>query len=590
MSLSNMKPSARVVSIAALIWTTGYGASGLVTTDRLDHADKEPQNWLVYGSTYRSLRYSALDQINDRNVKRLQAAWAFSTGIVDNGLQSTPLVADGVMYVIGSGLQLFALDAATGRQLWKYKYETIEKRPAAKDGAAAGQAQAEIGFAVATAPNRGIALGHGNVYFGTQDNYVLAINAESGKEVWRSHVEDRREFGCRIQSAPLLVKDVVIVGSTGGDAAHRGHLIAFDALNGQQRWRFNTTPGPGEKGSDTWEGDSWKYGGGAPWMTGSYDPDTDLVYWGTSNAYPDYDGSARKGDNLYTDSIVALRRTNGELVWHFQVVPHDVWDYDAAYECILVDLPVSGRQRKLLIHPNKAGYVIVLDRVTGEFISGFKYVDNLNWTTGLDAKGVPQNRREPVLDQMTFICPNLFGARSFNQASFNLKTGLLYNVGIEWCAEITARKTEIQPGRGGLGSGARNKMVPPPSGKVGSHIDAFEPVTGKRIWRVDTKHPIQAAMLSTGGNLLFTGDPEGNFFAMHAKTGEKLWSFATGSGNRGGPISYSVNGRQFIATPSGWGSTIAGRLAELFPELVDAPRSSMIFAFALPEEPPPTSR
>jgi alcohol dehydrogenase (cytochrome c) len=581
MSLSTPRRVVLTLLIAGLIWTNGMGAGAPVTTERLEHADQEPQNWLVYGGTYRSLRYSPLDQINERNVTHLQAAWAFSTGVNDNGLQSTPLVADGVMYVIGSGLRLFALDAVTGKQLWKYAYETTEKPTVSKTGTV----EPEIGFGVATAPNRGIALGHGNVYFGTQDNYVLAINAQTGKEVWRSHVEDRREFGCRIQSAPLLVKDLVIFGSTGGDAAHRGHLIAFDTATGQQRWRFNTTPGPGEQGSETWEGDSWKYGGGAPWLTGSYDPDTDLVYWGTSNAYPDYDGSQRKGDNLYTDSIVALRRTTGELVWHFQVVPHDVWDYDAAYECILVDLPLNGRPRKLLIHPNKAGFVIVLDRVTGEFISGFKYIDNLNWTTGLDAKGVPQNRREPILDQMTFICPNLFGARSFNQASFSPKTGLLYNVGIEWCAEITARKTEVVPGRGGLGSGARNKMVPPPSATtVGSHLDAFDPLTGKRVWRVDTKHPLQAAMLSTGGNLLFSGDPEGHFFAMNAKTGKKLWSFQTGSGHRGGPITYSVNGRQFVATPSGWGSTIAGRLAEFFPELQDAPRSSMIFAFALPDD------
>jgi alcohol dehydrogenase (cytochrome c) len=310
----------------------------------------------------------------------------------------------------------------------------------------------------------------------------------------------------------------------------------------------------------------------------------DLIYWGTSNAFPDYDGGKRKGDNLYTDSIVALKSVTGELAWHFQVVPHDVWDYDAAYESILVDLPVNGRLRKLLIHPNKAGYVIVLDRTDGEFIAGWKYVENLNWTTGLDSKGVPQNRREPEIGKMTFICPNLFGARSWNQATFSTKTGLLYNIGIEWCAEITARAVEVVPGRGGMGSGGGNKMVPPPSGKITSHLDAFEPLTGKRIWRYEARYPLSAALLSTGGDLVFTGDPEGNFFALHARTGKVLWSFATGSGHRGGSMTYAVNGKQYIATPSGWGSPLAGRIALLFPELQTF-RGSTLFAFTLPDQP-----
>ncbi|HEV8316103.1 MAG TPA: PQQ-dependent dehydrogenase, methanol/ethanol family [Vicinamibacterales bacterium] len=540
-----------------------------VTNDRLRNADNEPQNWLVYGGTYRSLRYSGLDQINVKNVRSLQTAWAFQLGVVDTGLQSTPVVADGVMYVTGADQHVWAVDAATGRELWHYKYE----QSAASKGSSKAPPPVET--------NRGVGLGHGHVYLGTDDNFMVALDANTGKEVWRTNVEDREKFGCFIRAAPLVVNDLVVVGSRGGDNAHRGHISAYDGKTGKQRWWFNVIPGPGEKGNETWEGDSWMYGGGAPWMTGSYDPELDLIYWGTSNASSDFYGEHRKGDNLYTASIVALKAATGEIVWHFQPVPHDVWDYDAVYEQILVDLPVNGRPRKLLIHPSKNGFVYVLDRTNGEFINGFKYADMVTWTTGLDRRGVPQGRREPRIDEATLICPNFFGSRSWNQASFSPTTGLLYNIGIEWCGEFTARKQEMIPGKPWLGG--TMKLVPPPSGKVTSHLDAYEPLTGRRVWRRDTKHPLLAALVSTAGNLLFFGDPEGNFSALNARTGETLWTFQTGSGHRGGPISYSVNGKQYVATPSGWGSTAGARLGEFFPELVGNRRGATIFAFKLPD-------
>jgi alcohol dehydrogenase (cytochrome c) len=279
---------------------------------------------------------------------------------------------------------------------------------------------------------------------------------------------------------------------------------------------------------------------------------------------------------------VALQAATGAMAWYHQTVPHDVWDYDAAYECILVDLPVNGRPRKLLIHPSKSGYTFVLDRVTGEFVSGWKYVDTLTWSTHLDSKGVPQGRKEPVLNTPTNICPNWFGGRSFNQASYNPKTGLLYNIGIEWCGEYTGQEQEMVPGRTWLGGSI--KVVPPPAGKVLTHVDAFEPVTGNRVWRHDARYPLLAALVSTAGDLVFTGDPEGNFFALDAATGEKLWSFPTGSGHRGGPISYAVNGRQYIATPSGWGSIVSNQLAALFPEMRTFQPGSTVFAFALPDD------
>ena len=431
---------------ALLACAVGLNAAREVTVERLRTADKEPANWLTYGGSYRSLRYSPLDQIKAANVHTLKAAWAFQLGMIDGGLQSTPLVADGVMYVIGNNNRVFALDATNGRQLWKYFYEPRQTATPTPPTEAPPAPASPRRLSVA----RGLALGHGHLYFGTEiDNFVVALDVTTGKEVWRTNVEDREKFGCYIRSAPLVVNDVVVVGSAGGDSAHRGHLVAFDGKTGEQRWRFNVIPGPGEKGHETWEGDSWMYGGGAPWGTGSYDPELNLIYWGTSNPSSDFYGGARKGDNLYTSSIVALRPATGEIAWHFQTVPHDVWDFDSPYECILVDLPVGGQPRKLLIQVGKSGYVVVVDRTNGQFVAGWKYVENLTWSNGLDSRGVPQNRREPEVGKPTLICPNYFGGRSWNQATFNPKTGLLYNIGIEWCGEFTAREQAMTPGRPG---------------------------------------------------------------------------------------------------------------------------------------------
>ena len=564
--------SVRLVALGSmgltLLAVVGVRAGQEVTQERLRHADEEPENWFVYGGTYRSLRHSALDQITVDNVHTLKAAWAFQVGVLAHGLQSTPLVADGIMYLATSGHRVYALDAANGQELWRYIYEHEAPLP---NG---GRRPVET--------VRGLALGHGNLYFGTDDNYVVAVDSKTGQESWRTLVEDRAEFGCYMRAAPLLVNDVVVVGSRGGDQAHRGHIVAFDAQTGEQRWWFNIIPGPGEKGNETWSGDSWKYGGGAAWMTGSFDPELDLIYWGTGNASSDFYGGHRTGDNLYTNSIVALNAETGAIVWHFQTVPHDVWDYDAAYETILVDLPVDGQPRKLLIHPDKNGFVYVLDRTNGEYISGWRFVDTLTWTSGLDARGVPQGRLEPKLDYPTVICPNFFGSRSWNQATFSPTTGMLYNIGIEWCGEFMAREQEVDQGESWIGGSI--KMLPGPSGDVSSHLDAFHPVSGERVWRHETKHPLLGALVSTGGGLVFAGDPEGNFFALNDRTGEKLWSFQTGSGHRGGPISYAVGGKQYVATPSGWGSTLATRLGEFFPELAGGRQGATVFAFTLPDE------
>jgi len=521
-------------------------------------------DWPHYGGSYRSWRYSALDQVNAGNVRRLTPAWVFQTGDPDGGLQVTPIVVDGVMYLSTSHNRIFALDAATGRVLWRYDF------PLPRD------------FVTFYGPwNRGVAVAHGLVFMGTIDNHVVAVDQKTGRETWRVNVEDASQCGCNSTGAPLVVKDKVIVGVTGGDSAHRGYINAFDARTGRHVWRFWTIPGTGEKGNETWPGESWKFGGGSSWMTGSYDPEQNLVYWSVGNPAADFYGGSRKGDNLYTDSVVALDPDTGKLKWHFQQVPHDVWDYDTAYENVLIDLPVQGRMRKLLVNVNKGGVTFVNDRVTGQFVSAWKLVKHINWIKDVDDAGRLVGRNEPIVGKTVTICPSIAGGRSWNQAAYSPRTGLFYSTALEWCQDVTA--TPEEPREGQVFFGGSFTARHPPGEEAYSHLDARDPVTGKTAWSYRSKYPLLASVLATGGDLVFTGDPEGFFFALNARTGEKLWTFQTGSGNRGSPIAYSVRGKQYVATPSGWGSAIAGVMQMFWPDTAKLTGGSTLFVFALPE-------
>jgi alcohol dehydrogenase (cytochrome c) len=459
---------------------------------------------------------------------------------------------------------VFALNAVTGKELWHYYY------PVPKE------------FGLIYGPwNRGVALGYGLVFMGTIDNHMVALDAQTGKEVWNVNIENVQQCGCNISGAPLVVKDKVIVGVTGGDSAHRGYINAFDAKTGRRAWRFWTIPGPGEKGNETWQGDSWKYGGGSTWMTGSYDPELNLLYWGVGNPAADFYGEARVGANLYTDCMVALDPDSGQLKWYYQEIPHDVWDWDSAYEAVLLDLPVKGTLRKLLVNPDKGGYTWVLDRTNGQFINAWPLAENINWISGIDAQGNLLGRNEPPVGKPTLVCPSIGGGRSWNHGAYSPKTGLFYTTGIEWCQMVTVQKEDPKPGATFFGGVF--EMRKPPKGEAGGHFDAVDPVTGKRQWTYRSKYPLLASALATGSDLVFTGDPEGNFLSFDARTGEKLWSFSTGSGHRGSPITYSVGGRQYIAVPSGWGSAVSGLFPQLWPEAEDFPGGSTLFVFALSE-------
>ena len=535
-------------------------------------------DWPHYGGTQLSWRYSALNQINASNVKNLAPAWIFQTGDYAENLQSTPIVVEGIMYVITPRAHVFALDAATGRQLWQYTYSAARTAVAGSEG----------NFV----QNRGLAVGNGKVFFGTVDNNLVALDQKTGTEVWKVAVDDPRQCGCNIGAAPLIAGDKVITGGNNGDGAHRGYLTAFYMKTGRLAWRWYVVPGPGEKGNETWKGDSWKFGGGAPWLTGSFDPSLNLVYWGTGNAGSDfYDherlpdstggGDKSKDVNLYTASVVALDADTGKLRWHYQEVPDDVWDFDSSYESILIDREVKGRMRKLLVHMNKSGLTFVLDRATGEFLGVFSVPEVQNWITGVTEDGKLVGRREPEPGKPLSYCPSVAGAKSWNSMAYSPRTGFIYAPVNEICNNVTA--TTLEGKEGGTFMNGSFDVNLPPNRTTYSHLDAWDPVTGKKIWSYPYKYVLLASVLATAGDLVFTGDPEGFFFALNARTGAKLWSFQTGAGNRGSAISYSVNGRQYIATPTGWqGSLIGGAAAGLFPDQQWHMGSTLV-VFALPE-------
>ncbi len=466
---------------------------------------------------------------------------------------------------------------ATGRMIWRYKYPLP---------ASAGRSGGEA-FRI----NRGLAVSEGKVFLGTPDSYLVAIDQKTGRELWSVNVDDSNQCGCSITSAPLVVKDKVIVGGSGGDNAHRGYLTAFYAKTGRLAWRWYVIPGPGEKGHETWKGESWKTGGGSPWLTGSFDAELNLLYWGTGNAAGDFyagdrnvgskGGDSESDVNLYTASVVALDPDTGKLRWHFQEIPNDVWDFDSSYECILIDRAVQGRMRKLLVHMNKSGVTFVLDRVNGEFVGVFTVPEVQTWISGVTEDGKLVGRREPELGKTMNFCPTPAGAKSWNEMAYSPRTGLIYTPTLEICVDITAEHQAPDEGRFFMSGSWDLKL--PPNRTTYSHVDAWDPVTGKRAWSYPYKYVLLASMLTTAGDLVFTGNPEGEFFALDARTGAKLWSFQTGAGHRGSAVSYAVNGKQYIATPTGWPVTNIGAATQaLFPGEVWR-NGSTVMVFALPD-------
>jgi alcohol dehydrogenase (cytochrome c) len=455
-----------------------------------------------------------------------------------------------VMFLSGYDGWVWALDAASGEMLWQYHHPVPIDVPLCCGNV-----------------NRGVAVAEGKVFVATANGHLVALDATSGKPVWDNVFADIRS-GESATGAPLVVKDLVLIGSAGGEYGVRGHIDALEIATGRSRWRRYNVPAPGEPGSESWPaGDAWTRGGGTSWTTGTFDPELNLVYWGTSNPGPDFDGAVRPGDNLYTSSIVAFRPEDGSLVWHYQTTPHDVWDYDSNSEPILID---RGGQH-LLAQFNKNGHLYVLDRANGRAVHATRYA-RVTWADVDEHTGRPTVRLTPTREG-TLICPGLAGSKEWNHASYNPRTGLLYTPVVELCATYRLGPAEFEESLPYWGGG----FMPHPSEWWGE-VKAVDPESGRIVWSWRDEHPVVSSVLTTAGGLVFVGRATGQLVALHAGTGRQLWQFQTGSGIHGSPVSYSVGGRQFVAVPSGWGGALKG----FAPELAGAPRGASLVVFSLP--------
>lgn len=505
-----------------------------VSFDRILHADQEPQNWLTYSGALSGQRYSPLTQLTPANVGNLQLEWVWQAQSRVPKFEATPLVADGVLYTVQAPNDVVALDGATGRVVWTYRYTPKNFR------VCCGQV------------NRGLAILGDTLFMGTLDAHLLAINASTGKLVWDTTVANSADPSCKgnvcysITHAPLVVKDKVIVGTAGGEGPIRGFIAAFDAATGKEEWRFYTIPGPGEPGNETWPGDSWKTGGASVWNTGTYDPDLNLTYWGTGNPNAMCCRNTRLGSLLYTDSVVALDADSGKLKWYFQVLPHDDFDWDTADVPVLADIQWQGRSRKALIIANKSGVMWVLDRSTGQFLTAKPFVA-ASWMNGFDQMGHPiRTLDRSVFDPgQTLVTP--YSGTGWWPPSFSPSTGLFY---------ITAWERA-----GGFGNGSWG----PPRGPAYGAVRAFDPQTGDMKWEFKKNDAeFTAGVLTTASGLLFTGTwgdtysgsdaarvADRYFYALDAQTGRLLWHTSLSGSVYAGPMSYSVDGKQYIAVASG---------------------------------------
>jgi alcohol dehydrogenase (cytochrome c) len=516
-----------------------------VTFDRLLHADKEPQNWLTYSGSMNSQRYSSLSQINTANVKDLQLAWVFQAQSTEK-FEATPLVVDGTMYLTQAPNDIVALDAVTGEMKWIYSYSpSRDARPCC------GRV------------NRGVAILGNTLYMATIDAHLLAVNAADGKLLWNKEIA-KAAAGYAMTNAPLIIKDKVITGVAGGEYGIRGFIAAYDAVTGDEKWRFYTIPAKGEPGNESWAGDSWQHGGAPVWVTGSYDPDLNLTYWGVGNPGPDYNSDKRGGDNLYSDCVVALDADTGKLKWYFQFTPHDDWDYDAVQVPVLstMNWPGAGGRmepRKVMMWANRNGFFYVLDRSTGKFLLGKPFV-KVTWTKGLDEVGRPMRvaEAEPTKTGAD-VYPSLAGGTNWYSPSFSPKTGLFYIPAWEG-VHGNYRKTDadFEEGKrymGGAAPANRPPVVAPQFSKPDPEgyglIQAIDPITGAKKWDYRMKDVTASGVLTTAGDLLFAGGRDGYFQALNARDGKLLWRVNAGGSTAMGPMTYQANGKQYLVFAAG---------------------------------------
>jgi len=519
---------------------------GGVTFERLKNAGAEPHNWLMYWGDFQGTHYSGLKQVDATNVSQLRSAWAFPMP-GDSVLEAMPVVVDGVMYTTQPGV-VVALDARTGRQIWRYARQQKVRNPY------------EI-----NPFNRGVAVLGQRVFVGTLDAALVALDARTGLPLWETQVADSM-LGYSLTSAPLIVKDKVLVGITGGEFGARGFLDAYDAATGKQLWRWYAVPGEGEFGNDSWLGDSWKRGGSPMWLTGSYDSELNLVYWTVGNPGPQIDRTARgELDNLFSDSVVAIDPDTGQRKWHYQFTPNDGHDWDSCQDVILVDRMWRGDRRKLLLHADRNGMFYVLDRTNGKFLSGTPFV-HANWVSGFDATGrpiqVPGSNSSPGGSFVVY--PTLGGGTNFQAPSYSPLTGLMYLEYAENGQRYASAPVQFESGRQYVGRSDPTGDIRPKPGDPASSagIKALDPETGKTVWDFKIfQGSLTNGVLATAGNVVFGGMRDGNLVALDAKSGAHLWHTQLGPTMAASPISYAIDGRQFVAIAAG----------------------NTVYAFALPE-------
>lgn len=504
---------------------SSIGASANVGAEDL-LARPVAENWTSYNGDYTGRRYSNLHEINVGNVGRLQAAWVFHPGNSQN-LEVTPLVVHGIMYVTSSN-DVFALDARTGRTLWHYQ------RPVSSgllDDAAAHK-------------NRGVGVWRDSVYAETDDAHLLCLDARSGGLRWDIEFADKTK-GYGATSAPLVVKDLVIVGTSGGDSGVRGFIAAYDAATGKLRWRFWTIPAPGEFGSSSWPGDSYLHGGATTWMPGTYDPELNTLYWTTSNAAPDFVGDKRPGDDLYSACVLAFNPDTGKLKWYFQFTPHDVYDYDATETAVLVDAEERGALRHLLVQADRNGFFYVLDRTNGKFLRASKFVTKVNWAKGIDASGRPILSGLIPTAKGEYICPSIDGATNWYSPSYNPGTKLFYVMALERCDQYFASPRKFNPGETFYNTGTK-RAAKEHSQKI---LLALSVADGKPAWKYPQvgRGNSSGGTLTTAGGLVFFGDAAESFEAVDAASGRALWHMNTGQRFVASPMTYAVDGVQYVA-------------------------------------------
>jgi alcohol dehydrogenase (cytochrome c) len=517
----------RLATLMAVV-LAGAALHGQVPYQRLVDAAKTPGDWLTYNGNYLGHRHSALRQLTPANVAGLKPAWVYQ--VAGNGqVETSAIVADGVMYVTEPPSTVTALDPRNGRPIWSY----VRPMPSTLRN---------IGFPIT---NRGVAILDDKVFVGTLDGALVALDASTGAVRWEAHVGDNAT-GHSLTLAPLAVKDKVIVGVSGGEAGIRGFIDAYDAKTGKLAWRTWTVPAAGEPGVETWAGDSWKTGAGATWLTGSFDPALNLLYWGTGNPGPDWNGDVRKGDNLYTSSVLALDADTGRMKWYFQYTPHDVHDWDANQIQVLADLTINGTPRKTLVTANRNAFYYVLDRVTGEFLHAAPYAKQ-TWAKGIDPKGRPRviEGTEPT-PEGNLVYPSLQGSTNWPSPSFSPETGLFYVPVREMGSYYYKTDVDYEPGQPFTGGGERRL-----ADEAWGAVRALNATTGEKVWDFRLPSPSWSGVLSTAGGLVFSGSNEGNFYALDAKSGAPLWQFQVGGMVRSNPTTFLVEGKQHVSVAAG---------------------------------------